>query len=546
MTTAATIRALARRSLDLLDRHQVPALLALIAAVHFIVNLLWLRQDTFYLERVPDAFSHFYGVSRLANDAEQLGPLALLRDLREINGHYSMVALLPSALAGLALGKTALVYRAANVLFFAVALASVYAIGRRCHGRRAGLLSAALFSLMPAAYAGWRTIGLDFPALCLTAAAVVFLLRSDGFRRSPDAALFGLLTGLATLAKPTSLIFLFFPAAHALATGLIGARRDRAALLRVLRGAALCLAVLLVSTAPYWAGRIHQMADLLFSHATARGMLRTEGDISLAGGIKHYILALPLLLNGPLTLTAVLVLPLFIRRSRHRWVILLWLVVPLLIHMGLKIRHQRYIFPLVPAAAVVIGVGLSTVRHRLRAVPVALVGAVSVVLWIACSFVPGQRVGGSDRILSVVRRWQRTPGAPHTLSVLPDSVAGYVCSCGGSQFSGPPTHRAEVPVDSLSRAVRLIGRRHRAGRGAIVLARGDPGVGAEPQMMQALAILSDALPRLSFALVGGESDLLRYREGQRYFLGSPPGSGWVPVTGARSPFALWRETRAAP
>jgi len=547
MKTAATIRALTRRSLDLLDRHQVPVLLALIAVVHFIVNLLWLRQDAFYLERVPDAFSHYYGVARLASDAELFGPLALLGDLREINGHYSMVALLPSALAGLALGKTALVLRAANVLFFVVALVSVYAIGRRCHGRRAGLLSAALFSLMPAAYAGWRTIGLDFPALCLTAAAVVFLLRSDGFRRRRDAALFGLVAGLATLAKPTSLFFLFFPAAHVLATGLLAARRDRAALLRVLRGAALCLAVLVLATAPYWAGRMHRMADLLTSHTTAHGMLRTEGDISLAGGIKHYLLALPLLFNGPLTLTAFLVLPLFFRRGRHRWVILLWLLVPLLIHMGLKIRHQRYIFPLVPAAAVVLGVGLAALRHRLRGWIVGLVGAISVVLWIACSFIPGQREGGSERVLSVIYRWQRTPGRPHTLSLLPDSVTGYVCSCGGSQFSGPPTRREELPLDrTLSNAVRVIERRHRAGRGAVVLVQGDPEVGAEPQMMQALAILSGALPRLSIAVVGGERDLERYKGVRRYFLGQPPGAGWVPVTEAHSPFVLWREARDAP
>ncbi len=446
-----------------LRRHQAPLILGFLYAVHLTVTLLWLQADRPGAVWFADDFVHLAGFHLLLSAMELEGPTALLAYLTEVNSHYPLVGHYPLALVAWLIDPPHVAARLGNSLYFLVLLVSVYHIGRHCQDRRAGLLAAALVSLMPAAYGGMRTVGLDFPAMCLTAPAVLMLLRTEHFSRPRAAALFGLVAGLAALVKGQALMFLAWPAVYALGAGLWQARGDGAALRRTALAAAAAVGVMALVTAVWWTGRAGHLVGLVGAHATGEGMREYEGDISLLSGVWFFFGALPLAATGLMTVATAALLPVAMRTlGRGRWVILIWLVLPLLLHMTLKVRNVRYIFPLVPAMAVLLGAGLSGLRWpRVRAGVAAALGVGAVGLWLACSVV------GEDHRSAALS----TPlGVVNLPRKHPEGLAAYCATCGHEFYVFP--RRAvdftdEVSTES-SLMARTLARSHPGGQGLLL------------------------------------------------------------------------------
>ncbi len=469
------------------SRNRDYLVIALLLGIHFVVNLLWLRADTFHPDRVPDGYSHTVGLLRLITAMELGGLWRTIFSLSELQSHYVLVPHLPLALAAHLFGPDPLVYRAANVFYLAILLVAVYQIGRFCHSRRAGLLSAALVSFCPAVYGSSRSVGLDFPVLCMTPLAVSYLLRSDSFRHLNASALFGVFTGLATLAKAQALFFLFPPAAFAFARGLYLSLRTRPApgVWRPFAGAALSLLSLAFVTSIWWGGRLGDFSQILGAHVTGEGMHGFEGDVSFLGGVTCYLAAFPEILSPWL---AVVLLPaafLFARRGRGSWEVLAWIVIPVVLHVFLKIRHFRYLFPLVPAAAVVLGVAASSLRTRLRGPAELLLTFGAAGLWLLCSTSPME-----NRKPSCVR-------APPLKSV---PIVDAFLSCGECGMSGSPG-RGNAPMAASSVPLsRFLGRVRPDGDHIILYHTGEPWSALAAVEIQA------RLPRLRTALRFGPLD----------------------------------------
>jgi hypothetical protein len=473
--------------LKTLKRRQVPLVLAFLTLVHLVVTLAWLRLDCANSDRVPDMFSHAMTVAHLLGGLELGGLDAAWTYLREINIYYPLVAHLPLLAAGKLVAPTWLTLRAANVVYVIILLVGIYKLGKQCHGRAAGLLAAAFVSLMPAVYGGWRTIGLDFPALCLTPLAIHSLLRSDGFRRLPQAALFGLFTGLAALVKGQTLLFIFCPACVVLARGLWNgwhARKEESAhLWATLRGAAAALCALSATTAFWWWGRLGYLIEIFRSHSSGEGMLWHEASLSVWGGLSCYLGRLPHLLGLPLLAGVLLVLPAFLRRCRYRWEIVAWIAPPIALHIGMAVRNPRYLFPLVPALALVLAMGMLTLRPRLRRIATPTVAILAVLAWLSCSFRPE-----TDKSSPMLSGTCAKPSAPLALSTF--------MVCGDCTYAGPPT--APQVRGRLRRATRVMSRwlhrRHPRGRGAYIYITG------EPDVTYAASILQNELPSLRIYL----------------------------------------------
>ena len=373
---------------QIIQRHQVPLVLVWITVVHLVAVLGWLSLDTMDVYWVPDDFAHVTGLFQLLTSLELGGAGAALRYLLEINSHYPLLAHYPLALAVLIFGSAEVTARAANVVYFVILLVSVYGIGRHCHGRRAGLLAAVLVSLTPAVYGGWRTIGLDFPSLCATPLAILCLLRSKDLTDLRASLAFGLATGLATLLKAQSLFFIAGPAAFVLVRGLLHAHHEGGAaqLRRTAAGAAAAALSFVALTSVWWGGRLGYFMEQILSHATGEGMHHFEGDVSLWGGVKYYAATFPYLVPGVMIVLALALSPLFLKHARQRYVVLIWIFFPLVLHIVLKLRHYRYLFPLVPALALMVAVGLVSLRPRWRGALTAATGIALLFLFIACPF----------------------------------------------------------------------------------------------------------------------------------------------------------------
>ena len=481
-------------------RHQDALLLGAFAMVHLVISLLWLRADHVDMMRVPDDFAHYWGLANL-HAAMSLDPLdGTLNGLRVLASNYPLMAQLPRAAAGLLFGPSPLVFRAANVVYLVVLLVSLYHMGRRCHGRRAGLLAAALGSLMPAVYGGARSMGLDYPAMCLTSLAMLLLMRADGFRRLPDTVGFGVCAGLAVLAKGQSALFLIWPALLVLVRSVWLARAaGRAALCRPLAGGALAVVVVLLTTAVWWAGRVGELVNIMGAHTTGDGMLEVAGDITVWGGIVHYIQSLPMVLSAPMALATLLVLPAFLRRARYRWVILAWLVAPLVLHIVLSVRHPRYIFPLVPAAALVLAVGLCSLRPRLRSVATAAVGILALAGWVACSCLSPPDFLGWQRPLCYKQPNLWNDREPARLS----DVAEALLTCGSCEYAGPPSPpRGPQTRARVARLIRTLTAQDPRGEGILLYTDG------VYRAVQSMVMVRRQLPGLLFLDVLFAPDLL--------------------------------------
>ena len=464
-----------------------------IALVHLVVNAIWIHHDQICIDRVPDQLLHYVSVCHMLTGLELGGVAALGRYLHETIGLYPAIGHLPNALVGLVAGGAPDVLRLSNVVFFVPLLLGVYGVGRQCHGRGAGLLAAALVSLMPAVYGGWRTISLDFRALCLTPLAVYYLLRAERFGRRRESVLFGLWAGVAALAKGQALLFILWPALLEWVRGLVPRRQRVSALLN----AALALVTLLAVTSPWWGGHIGRLVSGMLAHSSGEGMEMLEGDISLWGGITFYLRTFPLLVTGPLALALVGAVVILLRgavwkrgahptersarprvrstlhsrmapplRARNVAVLLLWLLAPLALHMVLAVRNQRYLFPLVPAAPLVLAVALFKLPGRARAVGVATAAGLGVVLWIGGSFAPA-------------RSW---------IGCRPASAAGYLVASGDCSYTGPPARARDADRQVASTLLHAL-RRYASRRMLIYVNEG---------MSEWVPLIQRQLPRARF------------------------------------------------
>lgn len=411
-------------------RCQVPLVLGFVVGVQLLATALLLSIHSPIVHGITDEFAHVAGVFHLSTSLELGGLEAAAIFLRQFNSHYSFVPYFPLALAGLLWEPAALATRLANGLYFLVLVLSVYHLGKQCHSRGAGLLSAVLVSLMPATYGGWKTIGLDFPALCVTPLAMLMLLRCRGFRRRRAALLFGLFAGLAILVKAQVAFFVVPAAAAALLQS--AARRLYGSSPRLpgreLLNAALAIGTVLAVTAVWWLGRVGAIAEELQVHSSGEGMLFSEGDLSTTGGVVFYLTHFPLLVTGVLTLALLLLLYPYVRHGRHRLLMLVWIAAPMVLHCVLKLRNTRYLFPLVPAVAVIIGVGLFSLPPRRRAVATAVVLAGAVALWIICPFSGQQCPSASIPLLR-----------PYFVQAqrISESPAAMLLACGQAEYVAP-------------------------------------------------------------------------------------------------------------
>jgi 4-amino-4-deoxy-L-arabinose transferase-like glycosyltransferase len=98
-----------------------------------------------------------------------------------------------------------------NVIYMAILLLSVYGIGDRMFGKRAGLLASCLVSLFPMSFSLARYFYLDYALTAAVALSVYLLLLTDGFESKKYSLLFGLSLGLGMLIKWLLVFFLLGP-----------------------------------------------------------------------------------------------------------------------------------------------------------------------------------------------------------------------------------------------------------------------------------------------------------------------------------------------
>ena len=458
---------------------------ALLVGAHAVANTVWLHQDVTL--RAMDMGCHLAAVGELAGLLAQQPSRLIEAATADGPAAWPTAGYLPWVAPALLWDPSAHTLRLANLGWLALLLGSVAWIGsqlarpitykylktkafpgnsadnRGMSGVETGLLAAALLSLYPAVYGMSRQFGTDLPGTAVSALAVGLLLRTDRFHRTWPSLAFGATLGWLMLTRPLATLLLVAPALCALGAGLLRpSRRARPTIMA--RAAAAALVGAAVST-PWWFGQLGPLVTDFTGHSA--------GDFGDRTSPLFYLGVVPRAASPLLVLAAAPAVAALAGRARRRRsrpgsgelfgpaLLGFWLVAGLVVQSLIQHRFHRYLFPVLPALALLTALGLVRIPRRWpRRIITAAVLCAASASWLLCSFNWGRPM------LTSAERPQSTP----------------LCTaCGYWEFSGPPTR--DPYVEAIGRATAAVARAHPGGRFVairLVAGRSEPQPVGEP------------------------------------------------------------------
>jgi hypothetical protein len=316
------------------------------------------------------AFSRFYGqgITYLANFIE-IGLRGYVRVyLLEFSYYppfYYAILLLLWPLFHLAYAPYVL---CASALFAAGGGLYAYVIVRRLAGTLPALLALAVFLLVPGTTLFAKSLQIEAPLLLFIPAAWYHLLASEGFAVRRHAVLLGVVTGLGLLTKWTFPVYAGPVYAVALGAALWNARGGKGIARAQWIGLAWWLGLTLAIAGP-WYGLVFDYAR--FRASAANDPRFVEYDFVRQLGYSVGLLAINMgKLFGPgaaiITAALLAVTP---WRGRLFAAVVFLLAVPFVLFAIPVHMEDRYLYPLVPAIALIAALAVGTAKGRaLRAV----------------------------------------------------------------------------------------------------------------------------------------------------------------------------------
>jgi len=288
--------------------------------------------------------------------------------------------------------------------FLGLGMAATYRLARRFTDGPGAVVAAVLLGTAPVVVNQALRFQLDVPLAAMVAVALEALLWTEGFRRAVPSVLAGLALGLGMLTKPSFAVYV----APALALALL-AVPDRRAMANAAAAVVVAIAVALPWYGPRLLGLPLQAQNRSFRQAAEAGFPDALSSASLA----YYPRTLPLQLG--LVGVVLVGCGVIVAVWRRHWYVLAALT-PLVGFFLIQNKQLRYTLPLVPAAAVLAGIGLSGLPRALRRVALVAVAAAAIVQVSSTVYalppalrLPGTTVALTDPSPPSRAEWQQRP-----------------------------------------------------------------------------------------------------------------------------------------
>lgn len=394
-----------------------------------IVAAVWLQAD-----RRPPEWDHANHLERAALCGQILADrgLAGWGEIVEMSSFYPPVVACSLGLLSLLFPLTPLTAQSVILVFLALALVSLFLLGRRLFDSSTGVLAALIFGAAPFVVFSTTNFQLDLPLAAAVSLSLLVLVLTEDFSRRGWSVVAGLSFAFGMLVKPPFAVYLLPPLALVAWRALRGLdRRARVVnlLLALVLGGALSL--------PWYGPRLFGLPLQIATRSFKQAALQGSPETFTGAALLFYPRTLPAIfgfLAAPLFAWGLFALARW-RDSRG----LLWSasLVPFAVFLLIQNKNYRYVLPLLPVAALIAAVGFRALapgwRRGLTVALVCLsalqVGAAAFGLPplgrlaplgipLVFSFPPSPAEWPHRQILDVIVR--EAGGRPATVSVVPN------------------------------------------------------------------------------------------------------------------------------
>ncbi len=333
-------------------------LLVALLAVLCAVTVVWVSID-----RRPPEWDHANHLERALDCYRILSEPghARFREIMEASSFYPPVVPCTAGILYVVFPVVPLTAQAVMLGFLAVALAAMFALGRRLFDVETGLLAAFFLGTAPFVVFSLINFQLDLPLMAMVALALWVLIRTEAFSRGGWSVASGVALGLGMLTKPSFAAYVLPPALWALWSAWRAADRRRR-LGRLAGALVIGAALALPWYGPRLLGLPMQVANRSFKQAAESG--HAEAFTSTA------LLYYPRVFQPQFGALAGLlfVWGLWALRRRREARAPLWLaaIAPFVLFSLIQNKNLRYTLPILPAVALVTAVGVRALAPSRR------------------------------------------------------------------------------------------------------------------------------------------------------------------------------------
>ena len=404
-------------------------LLALLFAVLCAVSTIWVLID-----RRPPEWDHANHLERAVDCYRSLRIVSDsgTREILEASSFYPPLVTCAAGALYLIFPIAPLTAQAVMMGFLGLAVACVYALGRRLAGAETGLWAAFFLGTAPFVVFSLTNFQLDLPLAAMVALALYALVRAEAFTEPRWSLALGVALGLGMLTKPPFAIYVLPPFLWSLWRAMRSPERSRR-----LGWAAAALAISAALALPWYGPRLFGLPMQILSRSFKQAAEQQNPEPLTAAGLLYYPRTLPTQLG--LLAGLLLVYGLWTLRRERAARPLLWLATlgPFAVFSLIQNKNLRYTLPILPAAALVAAIGLGrlpVMARRWIGAAAVLMGGLQIlmalflvpapptlpgmILPMALGRAPSRADWQHDRILADLGR--ESGGRPVTVAVVPN------------------------------------------------------------------------------------------------------------------------------
>src|SRR6266568_3968669 len=330
------------------------------------------------IDRRPPEWDHANHLERAVDCHRSLRIVAGpgTREILEASSFYPPLVTCAAGLLYLVLPIAPLTAQAVMMAFLALAMATLYGLGRRLTDVETGVWAAFLFATAPFVVFSLTNFQLDLPLAAMVALALYALVRTETFTDARWSLALGVALGIGMLTKPPFAIYVLPPFLWSVWRAMRAPARARG-----LGWAAGALAVAFAIALPWYGPRLLGLPLQILSRSFKQAAEQQNPEPLTVAGLLYYPRTLPTQLG----LLAGLLLLWGLWAVRHNRAArpLLWLatLTPFAVFSLIQNKNLRYTLPILPAVALVAAIGLGSLplpARRWIGAAAALLGVLQV------------------------------------------------------------------------------------------------------------------------------------------------------------------------